>query len=167
MTVTQATVGVGDVGALYGALARPLERRVRGDVRAPDAVIEDACQFAWSRLLVYSARVSPEAVLSWLATTAAREARRMIRRAGREQSLEQNLDRGDWPAPAAARPGPEELSEQHERLRTLARLPPRQQRMLWLRGVGLSYAEIALSTGCTTRTVERQLLRARHALKAE
>ena len=36
--------------------------------------------------------------------------------------------------------------------------------MLWLRALGLSYGEIASLTGDTTRTVERQLLRAKGSL---
>jgi DNA-directed RNA polymerase specialized sigma24 family protein len=63
-------------------------------------------------------------------------------------------------------PGPDELVEQRERLATIHHLPERQQRLLWLQGLGLSYAEMADSTGCTNRTVERQLLRAKRALKA-
>jgi RNA polymerase sigma factor (sigma-70 family) len=165
MSVVPAAVGVRDVGELYGELSKRLEQIVRLDVRAPDAVIEDACQFAWSRLLVHSARVSSEGALSWLATTAVREALKLIRRNGRELSLDATAEQaGGWMAPSAA-PGPHETFEQHERLATLRRLPPRQQRMLWLQGAGLSYAEIAASTGCTMRTVERQLLRAKRALR--
>jgi DNA-directed RNA polymerase specialized sigma24 family protein len=57
------------------------------------------------------------------------------------------------------------LAEQRERLSSISLLPERQQRMLWLQGIGLSYADIAITTGCTTRTVERQLLRARRAIR--
>jgi RNA polymerase sigma factor (sigma-70 family) len=46
----------------------------------------------------------------------------------------------------------------------LSRLPQRQRQMVWLHGAGLSYVEIAAATGCTRRTVERQLLRAKRAL---
>jgi RNA polymerase sigma factor (sigma-70 family) len=55
--------------------------------------------------------------------------------------------------------------EDRERLRSLAALPPRQQRVLWLYGAGLSYQEIARRQGCTSRTVERQLQNARAALR--
>jgi RNA polymerase sigma factor (sigma-70 family) len=165
MSVVPAAVGVGDVGELYGELSKHLEQIVRLDVRAPDAVIEDACQLAWSRLVVHSARVSSEGALSWLATTAVREALKLIRHNSRELSLDADPEQaGEWARPTPA-PGPHEIFEQHERLATLRRLPPRQQRMLWLQGAGLSYAEIAAYTGCTTRTVERQLLRAKRALR--
>ena len=63
----QTTAVNGDVGELYRALAKQLEQIVRVDVRAPDPVIEDACQFAWSRLVHHSDRVRRDAALTWLA----------------------------------------------------------------------------------------------------
>src|SRR5690348_14955444 len=83
-----AAIGVGDVGELYGLLARRLEQIVRLDVRAPDVVIEDACQFAWSRLLHHHDRVHRETVMSWLVRTAVHEALKLLRRGRRELSLE-------------------------------------------------------------------------------
>ncbi|HEY1516127.1 MAG TPA: RNA polymerase sigma factor [Solirubrobacteraceae bacterium] len=153
--------GARDVGELYGSLAGRLQQIVRLDVRAPDAVIEDACQVAWFRLLRHSHRVHRETVLAWLATTAAREAFRLLRRDCRELSLDPELEHD-------GRQGtPHELVERWERLREVERLPERQQRVVWLHAIGLSYAEIAVTEGCTRRTVDRQLLRARHALRAE
>jgi RNA polymerase sigma factor (sigma-70 family) len=142
-----------------------LEHIVRLDVGAPDAVIEDACQFAWSRLVHHCARVRREAALSWLAKTAVHEAFKLIRRDGRELSLDSALEAlGDAALPAAA-PAPDQLLEQMEQLHSIGILPVRQQRLLWLQGLGLSYAEIARHEGCTLRTVERQLLRAKHAMR--
>jgi RNA polymerase sigma factor (sigma-70 family) len=155
------TVGVGDVGELYGVLARRLEQIVRLDVRAPDAVIEDACQFAWIRLLHHSDRVHRETVMSWLVRTAVREAFKLLRRDRRELSLEAATEAAVLCTPAT----PSELIECRERLADLARLPERQQRAVWLHGLGLNYTEIARYEGCTTRTVERQLLRARHTIR--
>ena len=95
--------GVDDVGELYRRLAARLERIVRSDVRASDAVIEDACQFAWIRLLNHCERVRREAALSWLATTAVREAVRAVRRDGRALSLEATFEgRRPTLAPAVA-----------------------------------------------------------------
>jgi RNA polymerase sigma factor (sigma-70 family) len=155
--------GVDDVGELYRRLAARLERIVRSDVRAPDAVIEDACQFAWIRLLNHCERVRREAALSWLATTAVREAVRSVRRDGRALSLEATLEDAGDVAPAVV-PGPDEFVERLERLEELRSLPVRQQRLLWLQGFGLSYAEMASHEASTTRTVERQLLRAKAKL---
>jgi RNA polymerase sigma factor (sigma-70 family) len=153
-----ATVGVGDVGELYCLMARRLEQIVRLDVRAPDVVIEDACQVAWSRLLHHRDHVHRETVMSWLVRTAVREAFRLLRRDRRELPLEVAAEE---PMPAT----PSKITECRERLAELDRLPERQQRAIWLHALGLSYTEIAVYEGCTTRTVERQLLRARQAIR--
>jgi RNA polymerase sigma factor (sigma-70 family) len=58
------------------------------------------------------------------------------------------------------------VAEERQRLVDLDRLPERQQRLVWLQGLGLSYVEMAEREGCTTRTVERQLLRARRTMRA-
>ena len=159
MVTIENSAGIGDVGELYGLLAGRLEQIVRLDVRAPEVVIEDACQFAWSRLLHHRDRVHRETVLSWLARTAVHEAFKLSRRDRREASLD------DTPA-AGLESGatPVEVIERRERLAELGRLPERQQRALWLHALGLSYAEIARHEACTIRTVERQLLRARQGI---
>ncbi|HSC02168.1 MAG TPA: sigma-70 family RNA polymerase sigma factor [Solirubrobacteraceae bacterium] len=153
-------VGVGDVGELYGLLARRLEQIVRIGVRAPDAVIEDACQFAWSRLLHNRDRVHRDTVMGWLVRTAVHEAFKLLRSGRRELSLEAEAEDA-LPSDATL----SELIECRERLAELNRLPERQQRAVWLHALGCSYAEIAVHEGCTTRTVERQLLRARQAIR--
>lgn len=150
--------GVGDVGELYGLLARRLEQVVRLGVRAPDAVIEDACQVAWSRLLHHHQRVHRETVMSWLVRTAVHEALKLLRRDRRELPLESAAEQAMLATPA-------QVIECRERIAELARLPERQQRAVWLHAFGLNYAEIAVYEGCSTRTVERQLLRARQAIR--
>ncbi len=164
-TVRPSGLSRGDVGELYRRFSGNLLRIVRCGVIAPEPVIEDACQYAWSRLLLDPHRVHGETARSWLATTALHEAWRLVGRAGREQSLESVIEDGaDFPSPRPER-DPLALAEARERLRTLTRLPQRQQRLLWLRGVGLSYDEIARRQGCTSRTVERQLRTARASLR--
>jgi DNA-directed RNA polymerase specialized sigma24 family protein len=158
--------GVADVGELYGELAKQLEQIVRTGVRAPDPVIEDACQFAWSRLVHHRDRVHRDTTLPWLVKTARHEAFKLIRREGRELSLDAVLEvSGDAPLRQSA-PGPDELFAARERLAQIGRLPTRQQRLLWLQGLGFNYAEMARRTGDTTRTVERQLLRAKQTVRA-
>ncbi len=167
MAFIEATspVGVGDIGELYGTLASRLEQIVRLDVRAPEAVIEDACQVAWCRLLDHSDRVHRETAMAWLARTAVHEALKLLRRDRRELSLDAAVDEGGQPAFAIAPATPGQLLEHRERIRELRLLPERQQRVVWLHAFGLSYVEIATHEGCTRRTVERQLLRARAALR--
>jgi RNA polymerase sigma factor (sigma-70 family) len=155
-----------EIGELYARLAAPLERIVRSDIRAPEPVIEDACQFAWSRLVHHAGRVRREAVLAWLARTAIREAFKLIRREDRELSLEETIALSSESLQPRGAPGPEELSVWRDRLDSIGTLPERQQRLLWLHLLGLSYAEIASHTGYSERTVERQLLRAKRAVRA-
>lgn len=153
-----------EIGELYRTLAKSLERVVRADVQAPASVIEEACQFAWTRLVHHQGRVRQETAFGWLVKTALHEALKLIRRGDRELSLEAEIEAGgDAPD---HRPGPLDLCERRERLSTLSSLSPRQQRLLWLYGLGLTYAEIAEHDGCTARTVERQLQRARATLRA-
>ena len=158
MIKTESIVTVGDVGELYSLLGRRLEQLVRLDVRAPDVVIEDACQVAWSRLLHHRHRVHRETVMSWLVRTAVHEALRLLRRDRRELPLEAATEQATSATPA-------QLIECRERLAELSRLPVRQQRAVWLHALGLNYTEIASYEGCTTRTVERQLLRARQTIR--
>jgi RNA polymerase sigma factor (sigma-70 family) len=62
-------------------------------------------------------------------------------------------------------PAAHEVTERRERLRAVGALPERQQRVIWLRALGLNYAEMATQLGCTRRTVDRQLFEARRALR--
>jgi RNA polymerase sigma factor (sigma-70 family) len=164
VTVGGECGGAAEVGRLYAAQAIRVRQRVRHGVRAPDAVIDDACQIAWSRLLHHRARVRAETAPAWLVVTARREAYRMLSRQERESSLEGMLESiGDvhW---GERGPGLDELVAQRARLETIGGLPDRQQRLVWLQGFGCSYEEMATITGATVRTVERQLLRARRTL---
>jgi RNA polymerase sigma factor (sigma-70 family) len=151
-----ATCDSVDFAELYAHLRARLERIVRAGV-----VIEDACQTAWSRLLAHREGVRHEAALSWLATTAVREAVKLVARERREASLDATLERfGDAGLLSPSAP-PDELLERRQRLASVAELPERQQRLVWLHAVGLSYTEIAALTGDTKRMVERQLLQAK------
>jgi RNA polymerase sigma factor (sigma-70 family) len=151
---------VGDEAELYRSLAPRLEQIVRGQVRAPREVIEDACHDAWTKLINHGERVHRETALAWLARTAIREAWHLDRRERRELSLEAEAEFGRALDAPARLPGPAERVEHRERLSELHRLPERQQRLVWLRAAGLSYVEMAAYTGDTVRTVERQVLRA-------
>jgi RNA polymerase sigma factor (sigma-70 family) len=150
-----------DLDRLYLAFAPSLEHIVRGWVQASDAVVEDACQAAWTRLVHHRHRIPEEAARGWLTKTAVREALRLCRRELREPPSD--LDAEDPRHPIA--PGPQHALEQRQRLDSLSRLPVRQQRLLWLYALGLGYEEMAAYEGCTTRTVERQLGRARRRLR--
>ncbi len=162
-----------DVARLYMEEAMRIRRIVRMSVSAPPAVIEDACQVAWSRLLIHRTRLRRESARAWLVRVAVREAIKLVQRERREGSLEALLEQGarsdasgsvDAEMTLPAPPLIEDLIEQKHRLNAIRRLPERQRRLMWLSGLGLSYREMAGETGMTRRTVERQLLRARSSL---
>lgn len=153
-----------DLELLYSTHAARLRQIVGACVRAPDPVLDDACQVAWSRFIRRTGAVRSESILAWLVTTASREAIKMSRRLEREQPLESLSTAA---AGLAGRsPGADELAEQRARLAEIGSLPRRQQELIWLHGLGFSYAEMAQSTGASPRTVERQLERARQRLRA-
>jgi RNA polymerase sigma factor (sigma-70 family) len=152
-----------NIDVLYSRISPSLQHIVETDVRASDALIEEACQVAWTRLV--ESEVKSGAALAWLVTTAVREALRQINRARTEVSLDEMIENGDELAGGSAI-GPEELVERREQLRVIDALPCRQQRMLLLQGAGFSYEEMAEREGCTVRTIERQLSRGRAALRA-
>jgi RNA polymerase sigma factor (sigma-70 family) len=129
-------------------------------------VIEDACQFAWSRLVYHRDRVRPETAFAWLAKTAIHEAFKLLARQRRETSLDEELEqRGDQLADTALA-DLYETARRRERIAGVADLPERQQRVLWLHALGLSHQEMAAHESCTQRTVQRQLMRARRRLRA-
>jgi RNA polymerase sigma factor (sigma-70 family) len=161
----QGGTGMGDVGELYGRLSKRLEQIVRLDVRAPEVVIEDACQFAWYRLVHHRDRVHPHTTFAWLTQTAVHEAFKLVRRDNRELSLEAAVESSGDAAPLLRAAEPDELVAARDRLAQIELLPERQQRLLWLHGLGFKYSEMAAQTGCTPRTVERQLLRAKHKVR--
>jgi RNA polymerase sigma factor (sigma-70 family) len=163
--VNRAGTDVGDVAELYASLSERLERIVGMDVRAPRPLIEDACQCAWDRLWLHRRQVRRETALSWLVTTAVHEALRLLRVQAGLLSLDREIEElGDGAVPAHAPPAAD-LYELRTRLEGIRSLSQRQQRLLWLHGLGFSYAEIAARTGSTTRTVERQLLRGKRKLR--
>ncbi|HEY3727489.1 MAG TPA: sigma-70 family RNA polymerase sigma factor [Solirubrobacteraceae bacterium] len=159
--VAGLSVAEDEVAELYAALAGRLRQIVGCRVQASDPVIEDACQFAWSRLIHHRGRVQRETALGWLVTTAVREVFKLTRNGCRELSLDELAEHPRAPVV----PSVSELAEQRARLDTIRALPERQQRLVWLQGLGLSYDEMAGYTGATPRTVERQLLRAKRALR--
>ncbi len=153
-----------DLNRLYLDFAPFLEHIVRGGIQASDDVIEEACQAAWARLVRHRNRIKEDAARGWLTKTAVHEALRLCRRERRD--LLSEIGEEDPVEPEClVVPGPQRLLEQRERLESVRHLPRRQQRIVWLRALGLSYEEMAAHEGCTTRTVERQLERARRGLR--
>jgi RNA polymerase sigma factor (sigma-70 family) len=150
---------------LYNDLQPQLVRILVSNLQAPEWIVDDACQSAWSSLLEHGGAVAAGGELGWLSTTATRAALRLLRR-------ERSAECGEEPPPLASldalrvpEPGPVRSFELRERLAEVKRLPLRQQRLLMLHGFGYEYDEIAAATGESRRTIARQLTRARRQLR--
>jgi len=154
--------GAPAIGDLYRELQPQLVRILASNLLAPEWVIDDACQTAWSSLLERRASVVPGGELGWLSTTATRIALRLLRRERATESYEA------LPAPVTLAdfrtPELGHRLELRDRLAEIRRLPVRQQRLVMLHGLGYEYGEIAAVTGESRRTVARQLTRARQRL---
>jgi len=148
-----------DVARLYGDEALRVRKLVRAQVvMASPALVEDACQVAWCRLLIHRSRVRRESARAWLVQVAVHEVLKALARERRELGCDVAPAMLPTPAPI------EDLVELRVRLDSVRALPDRQRRLVWLQGLGLSYREMAGETGMTRRTVERQLMRARSSL---
>ena len=166
-------VDLDDIARLYVEEAISVRRIVRMSVAASPAAIEDACQVAWTRLLIHRTRLRRESARAWLIRVAIHEVLRSMQRERRERSLDALLEHAGRSAPSEVADAGitlstpvliEDLVEQKNRLESIRALPERQRRLVWLQGLGLSYREMAGETGMTRRTVERQLIRARSSL---
>jgi RNA polymerase sigma factor (sigma-70 family) len=148
----------GDEADLFRTYEVALRAAVRSAVFGDDAIIDDACSFAWLQLL--RRQPNRDSVFGWLYTVAVREAWRLHERDARERPLEC--------VPPDREPHRDEVvleTEAHAALAALASLPQRQRDYLTLLVTGLSYDEIARHHGVTYTTVNRHLARARHHLR--
>ena len=150
----------GDEAELYARLPRALERVVRARVGGPAACVEDACAFAWEQLLRRQPERS-ERLFAWLVTVAVREGWRLVRVERRQAAAEP----GELERAAAPERELEQRLRALEALQALADLRPAERRLLCLRCAGYSYRELAALERRGTNYVNKQLVRARRALR--
>jgi hypothetical protein len=151
----------GDEAQLYRRHHRALHQAVAHAVRAPQELIEDACQTTWAILL----RVQPDrhAVFAWLRVVAIHEAYRLSAIERREARLERLRPRDGASLEVAVDPRSlDDAVEALEALQLLASLPQRQRDDLALRLAGYTYDEIRARTrGRTMTNVSKSLVKAR------
>jgi RNA polymerase sigma factor (sigma-70 family) len=156
----------GDEEALYRAQHKRLLGLIARDVRARPQVIEDACAYAWAELLARQ----PErtSIVGWLRVVARREAIRLAQRDRATVSMSAIAADG-LPHRARSTTCPtsdaDEQCEVLEALALVAALPERKRTFLALKVAGFSYDEIAAELGVSWLTVNRQLVRARAAIR--
>ena len=147
----------GDEAELFRAYEVALRCAVRARVHAGDALIEDACSFAWLQLM----RCQPDrtTVFAWLRIVAIREAWRLSRTERRNAHL------ADLGGREPAADTVEQATEARRALRRLAALPDRQRRYLTLLISGHSYHEITRHCDVTHTNVNKHLTRARRSIR--
>lgn len=151
------------VSELFARYHDVIRKHVQGVVSTSAENVEDACMFAWTKFLSFEHDQIKDAC-SWLATVAIHEAFKLDRRARRTSQLvtEQGevVDVADpYDELQLAR-----LLADAGDVVTAAGLSARQAQILGLQVAGFSYEEISAQTGDSRRTIERQILRARHKL---
>jgi RNA polymerase sigma factor (sigma-70 family) len=157
----------GDEETLYRTHNHRLLDLVARDVTARRQVIEDACAYAWAELLARQ----PErtSIVGWLRVVARHEGIRLVQVDRATVSLsgvaEDSALTAVW---STGRPTTthEQYRAALEALAALAELPERKRTFLTLKVAGYTYDEIAEQLGTTCRTVDRQLARARAAVRA-
>ncbi len=167
MATTTGPVLRGDESDLFRLHHADLLTAVRRAVRASDALIEDACAFAWEQLIACQPD-RQERLFAWLRTVAVREAWRLSSVERRPAHWDQRRTEGASGPERIEDRGPS-LDRQLDARCALERvgdLPPRQRRLFALQVAGLSYREVAAVTGDSVRTVDRQLRRAHAAVRA-
>ena len=146
----------GDEAQLFAAHHAALRGRVARHVDTRSSNVDDACSFAWLQLLRHQPK--RDKTLEWLTTVAIREARRLDRADRRLARLE-----------TAGEPHTQSNVLTHEQAREaleiVAVLPDRQRQAFALHVAGLTYAEIAVATGRSVRSIDAHLRRARRAVR--
>lgn len=165
--IAAASLEAPRVGLLYADLQPQLARILSSNVDAPEWLIEEACQMAWSSFLLHGGEIPAGAELGWLSTTSTRVALRLLRRERVISAWRLEPVPGSAPERVQADDGlPDRNLELSELLVEVRRLPKRQARLLLMHGLGYEYEEIAATTGDSCRTVKRQLERARERLRS-
>ena len=164
---TSAPMPHGDEEALYRAHHKRLLRLIARDVPARPQVIEDACGFAWTELLARQ----PErtSIVGWLRIVARREAIRLAQ-CDRVTVLMSAIDPDgltDHGRSTSCPTGERQRAPRGARCARvlLAGLPERKRTFLAAKVAGYSYDEIASELDVSWLTVNRQLVRARAAVR--
>jgi len=148
------------VTRLYEREASRLIRRVSAVVVADQAVVEDACAFAWMTLARRKdVDTASDTTAAWLFVVAQREAWRIAR-----EETATVVDATDVDVPALGAET-EDTVAAREALDMLDQLTPQQRDVMRLFVAGYSYTEIAAALGVTYTYVNRHLSAGRKALR--
>jgi RNA polymerase sigma factor (sigma-70 family) len=146
----------GDEHDFYATEHARLRAVVARAVNTSDANIDDACSFAWLRLLTNQPRRAT--AFGWLAKVAIREAWRLDRTERARSTVTGHLHSLEI-ADEADRA--EERLAFEEMLEALATIHPRKRAMLVMHTLGFTCAEIAVAHGINPQRARELIYRAR------
>ena len=155
------------IATYYALEADELLRAVRRALTGPDAMIEDACSFAWCQLLSNDQVELDNHAFGWLYCVAIREGYRLADKARRAPPMGVRSDlvvdaiQGSDPAEASSR-----RVTHMQRAALVRQIAPRKRQLVLLQAAGFTYVEISQITGDSIRTIDRQLRRARRTIRA-
>jgi DNA-directed RNA polymerase specialized sigma24 family protein len=162
-----------ELAEFYAQHHRRVARAVQGQARGlGDAVVADACAFAWLKLIPRGdVRLDARGV-NWVITVAIRQAwtlGRLRRRETPAGAFRSERDPGELLEPEGLVSDPLDrviAAEEHSaRIERFGRSHPRERRDLLLKAAGYRYAEIATLTGSTYTAVNRRLTEGRRRLR--
>jgi RNA polymerase sigma factor (sigma-70 family) len=161
------------IAALYRVYAARLVALVSARIRAPRAIIEDACAMAWETLLTRThVRLQHDSARGWLLRVAERQALRLVGDQQRQRpsgTFDTDHERDTLPQPVDLNADTAHLATERmtddQRRTDLAALKPAQQRALVLHAAGYTYDEIATVTASTRTAVNRRITEGRAALR--
>ena len=148
----------GDEQALYARYAERLRRLTQLTVRTSPENVDDACAFAWSRLLINQPR--RETVFPWLREVARNEAIRLDGISRRLLALDEDRTWSDVPQLVPNRGDVDQIHGMIELGERLDALPKRQREMLLLHASGWTYDEIGTRLGVSKSRVNQLMKRA-------
>lgn len=156
----------GDEAVLFQQHHRDLHRAIARRVNGSTQLVEDACQFAWMRLI--DSQPDRDKVFGWLYVVALHEAYRLSGVERRDAHLDCLPSRdGDWTTLMNDPRTIDLVLEAREALRAVAALPEHQRKDFARHVGGYSYREIATATRRTYTNVDKTLDRARSQVKLE
>lgn len=154
----------GDEADLYRQHHAGLQRAIAGAVNASPALIEDACQTAWTKFL--RRQPNRQTAFGWLYVVALHEAYRLSAIQRREQQRTELTPDLNVDNTIPDRVTLDDQLQAREGLRALAQLPEPQRRDLALLIAGYSYRDIAQITGGRTyNNVNKHLVKARARIR--
>ena len=160
---------------LAGFYAEQHRRVIRGVTArvgtVDDAVLDDACTFAWAVLVRRADVRLDRSGVYWLIVVGTRKVWELERLARRERpvgGLLSAAEPGELLEPAGLASEPIDrviaLEEHADRVARFQLPSPRERRELFLQAAGYSYAEISTLTGSTYTAVNRRLTEGRRQL---